>query len=377
MEISSGRSHATSGSEAVQEVTAGWRSDPEIVFAFCSTEQSADEVCAALVERFPDALISGCTTSGEFVGSEHSNGSFVASAIYDSGIRWAVEHIPNISSLDAAGADEAVARLFEAVEVDRGRFEPDQMVCLLMVDGLSMSEERVSAYLAEALEGVPLAGGSAGDDLKFKSTQTFTKAGASSDAAAVVLAHAESATIKVIKHQHFLRTQKSLCITAADASTRTVIEMDGYPAAESYAAALGLKREELTDDITFLNPLTFACNGELYVRSIQSLNEDGSLTFYCGIEEGMVLHIGDHEEMKKSLERDLDQLRGDLGEADFVIGFNCILRALEAGQREDHGALGEVLMSCTRSAIGFDTYGEQLDGLHINQTLVAVAFRAA
>ena len=123
--------------------------------------------------------------------------------------------------------------------------------------------------------------------------------------------------------------------------------------------------------------MTFACNGELYVRSIQKVNEDGSITFYCAIEEGMVLDVGGHGDMHASLSSDLGALREELGKADFIVGFNCILRALEAKQAEAFDALGEVVGETAGAMIGFDTYGEQLNGLHINQTLVAVAIKAA
>lgn len=376
MRIEQGRSFEIDAKKAVDEATRGWREAPDMVFVFCSTKQNASDTSAALAARFPNSPIAGCTTAGELLGGEHSNESLVVAALYDTPLRWAVRLVEGVKDLDQARADEAVNDLFAQLGVEREAFEADDYFSLLMIDGLSMSEERVSAMLAEALDGIPLAGGSAGDDLAFGRTFVISDRGAMSDAAIVVLAAKGGADVKVLKHQHFVTTPTLLCITKADSQTRTVYEMDGYPAAEAYARALGKNRADLTDELTFLNPVTFSCDGQIYVRSIQKVNDDGSIVFYCGIEEGMVLEVGSHEDMQEVFARDFGALSDEMGKADFVLGFNCILRALEANTANAHDGLGHVMSRCSRSMIGFDTYGEQLNGLHINQTLVAVAIRA-
>jgi len=228
--------------------------------------------------------------------------------------------------------------------------------------------------MADALEGVPLLGGSSGDDLAFKGTRVFFGSEALKGSGVFVLADS-TIPFEVIKHQHYTATPRSLVITQADVPARRVFEMDGYTALEAYADALGLEPSAVTDEVTFMNPLVFVCNGELYVRSIQRVEPDGSLIFYCGIEEGMVLSLGGHEEMPTALERDLASVRGK-ARADLFIAFNCILRALEANTRSQHTELAAMLHRSARNVVGFDTYGEQLNGLHINQTLVGIAMRA-
>ena len=173
------------------------------------------------------------------------------------------------------------------------------------------------------------------------------------------------------------RLESEIRQLAEDYAKRRVLEIDGYPALGAYAAALGLRPEEVTGEVTFLNPVTFRYQGELYVRSIQAVNDDGSLDFYCAIEEGMVLEIGGHEDMAAALRADLDGLRDRMGSLDFLLGFNCILRALESEGAGEHDAIGAAFTSVCGAMVGFDTYGEQLQGLHINQTLVAVAFADA
>ncbi len=377
MKVLRGRSELGDARAAAGEATRGWAETPELLLVFCSTRQAPDELVAALTERFPGVPIAGCTTAGELLDGEHTNGTLVVAGLVDSGVRWRVELARGLHSFDEAAAREVAGRLLSGLEVDPDTIDPDRFCCLLFVDGLSMKEELVSSLLADAIEGIPLAGGSAGDDLNFKRTYVLHEGGAETDAAVVVMGKAERARFEIIKHQHFVTTPRSLVITRADVETRTVHEIDGYPAARAYAAVFGLTPEQLTSELTFLNPLTFQCNGELYVRSIQTINEDGSITFFCGIEEGMVLDIGGHEDMTGALGEELRAASAARGAADFVLGFNCILRSLEAREGDTNARLGAVLRELSPSMIGFDTYGEQLNGLHINQTLVAVAIRDA
>lgn len=374
MHIQQGHSRACDGAQAALEATQGWSGDPDLILTFCSTAQDPQQVAQALSGRWPKARVVGCTTTGEHLSGQHYRGSLVAMGISSPKLRWSTARIQGLGQLTEEKIQVAVQSMFQELGVDPEDMDPQQYFCLCFVDGLSMKEEQFSAWAAEALEGIALLGGSAGDDLKFEETRVIYGDQASSDTAVLVLAHSQ-APFQVIKHQHFKTTPSSLVVTRVDTAARRVYELDGYPALEAYARALGVSPEEVTGDVTFLNPVTFSCNNEIYVRSIQKIEEDGSIVFYCGVEEGMVLDIGGHKPMGDSLRSDMDALKEELGQADLLIACNCILRALEADQTQQHEDLGRLLSQASGAYIGFDTYGEQLNGLHINQTLVALALR--
>lgn len=374
MIVQEGHSSSPSPEHALAEITKGWDETPEVLFAFCSPVFDAGGIAQSLNERYPEALLVGCTTAGEHISGQHLNHSLVVAGLSDTGIRWEAALIQDLADFSEERASDVARHLFEGLSIDPHTFDPQNHFCLLFVDGLSRKEEHVASLLADAIEGIPLAGGSAGDDLLFQETQVLFGGEAFTDAAVVVMGTTERTQCTIVKHQHFTTTPSSLVITHADPETRTVYEMNGYPAVEAYAGALGMHPEQLTDDITFNNPVVFRCDNKLYVRSIQTCNDDQSITFYCGIEEGMVLNIGGHTNIVGALESELEKLPSAAERADFVLGFNCILRSLEAKQKELHPQLSQLLQHKSKAMIGFDTYGEQLDGLHINQTLVMVAF---
>ncbi|MCC6645315.1 MAG: FIST C-terminal domain-containing protein [Polyangiaceae bacterium] len=377
MQVFQGKSHDADARRAVAEATAGFQlggATPDLVLVFASTAQDPDALATALTERFPGAKVVGCTTAGEILDAGHAKGAVVVSAIVSPSVRWAVRAVEDLGALDEARAERVADELFAELGTTRDAADPARTFCLTLIDGLSMKEEHVVSTMADALGGLPLLGGSAGDDLAFRQTRVFVDGQARSGVAVFVLAQS-ALPFEIIKHQHYKATDRTVVITKADVANRRVYEMDGYPALEAYARALGLPPEAVDGDVCFMNPLLFVYGGENYVRSIQRVEPDGSIVFYCGVEEGMVLSLGGHEEMVGALDRDLAGVSAAAGKADLFIACNCILRALETDKRALFDDLGGVLAKTAHHVIGFDTYGEQLNGLHINQTLVGVALR--
>jgi len=373
MDICEGSSLELDGERAVAEAVAGWTGAPDLVLVFSSPVRSAEGVARSLATRFPAAQIVGCTTAGEHLSGAHSNGGLVVTGISSPKLRWATALIEDLAAVDDAGVRATVDSLFERLGIDRTSFDARRYFCLQFIDGMSGAEERVTPLVADALDGIALIGGSAGDDLAFRRTEVIHGARAHSGAA--VLALCESGLeFQCLKHQHFVTTARTLAITKADVASRRVYELDGEPAAHVYARVLGVTRDQLVGQLVFEHPLTFRYQHELYVRSIQQIHPDDSISFYCAIEEGMVVEIGAHEELVPALDADLAKLAGDTP-VDLLIGSNCILRALETKARDQHAEVGALFKQRCRHMIGFDTYGEQLDGLHINQTLVALALR--
>ena len=83
-------------------------------------------------------------------------------------------------------------------------------------------------------------------------------------------------------------------MTKSDAETRTVLRVQRR-AGRRRICALSVKvwtRDELTPMSFAAHPLVVKIGGEYFCRSIRRLNEDGSLSFFCAIDEGVVLTLG-------------------------------------------------------------------------------------
>jgi hypothetical protein len=54
-----------------------------------------------------------------------------------------------------------------------------------------------------------------------------------------------------------------------------------------------------------------------------------------------------------------------------IVAFDCILRRLEAEQKQVSGRVSDLLRR--HGVIGFSTYGEQFGPMHVNQTMTGIA----
>jgi hypothetical protein len=188
---------------------------------------------------------------------------------------------------------------------------------------------------------------------------------------AVVALVTTNLPFRVFKTQHFVLTERRVVVTEADAARRIVFEIDGRPAAESYAQLIGVDVQTLDPARFATQPVLVLVDGTNYVRSIQKANPDGSLTFYCAIEEGIILRGARGVDLVGNLEESFAAIRAAIGHPQLVVGSDCILRKLEITERGLVDRVEQVFRD--NNTIGFSSYGEQYLGVHVNQTLTGIA----
>jgi hypothetical protein len=355
--------------EAVHDL-ASQISQPALsgVVFFCSSTYDLPVIAEEFAAVF-DCPVAGCTTSGEITPTGYREHSLTGVSIQSSELAMHPRLIKPLTgfTLQAckAVADEVRGRLTLA----RG-FDPEHTFSLLLIDGMSMLEEQVVASLHHGFDRIPLVGGSAGDDLQFKATQVYHD-GEFHDQAGVITIFETTLPFRIFKTQHFEPSNVKMVITEADPPRRVVTEINGGPAAEEYARSIGVELSELTPSVFSNYPVMLRIGGEYYVRSIQKMNADHSLSFYCAIDNGLVLTLARGIDLVENLDTQLAQLKADIPEVQLILGCDCILRRLEMFDRQIQDQVQAVLAKY--NFIGFSTYGEQFNAVHVNQTLTGVA----
>ncbi|NMG64471.1 histidine kinase [Azoarcus indigens] len=335
---------------------------------FCASQYDLAELGGALKQAFPCPVIA-CTSSGQI-----GLGGFERAGLVGIGIsgNFHVQLFPISPLADHAAQAVAIASTTKARaasgEGGRNRFG------LLLIDGLSMLEERVTASLYQALDNVPIIGGSAGDDLKFEGTAVYDGDGHFLSGAAVFALIDTDAAILPFKVQHFRPSDTEFVITAADPEQRIIYEMNGEPAALAYAQALNRSVAALGPELFSKHPLVLTYGAETYVRSILRCNPDQSLTCYCAIEEGLIVTLGVADSPLETLRLALDKVNEALGGTTLILACDCILRRLEFEHTGDFRAIGRLMAE--NKVFGFSTYGEQFNGIHVNQTFTGIALGA-
>jgi len=374
MNILEGSSCKSDAFEAICEATGSWdtNASPDLLFVFHSSVQNPHAVATALAEQFPNTQIVGCTTAGEWSSGQHHHHALVLTAISTPDIRWAISLTDDLSAAPDTIARTACSDLMRQLGGEWSDLNADDYFCLSLFDGLSKREEPVIAAMVNELGDVPLLGGSAGDDMKFDHAYVIANGKACQHAAVFVLAHSR-VPFQAIKHQHYHLGDHEVVITKANMDERVVNRLDGIPAAQRYAQLLGVDVDDLTAQIFSDHPLAYPYGNECYVRAIRRVCEGDALEFGCAIEEGMVLTVCKHQNMADEYDKLMSQLNPDGHKIPLLIICNCIYRAIEGRDHDINQQLAERTSLIAEHMIGFDTYGEQWQGLHINQTLVALA----
>lgn len=373
-QIRKAQSCAADPATAVREFhRAVKQQDMALVVFFCSGAYDQEVLEREMNLRFAGTRVVGCTTAGEigpagYAERSLSGASFSGEAF--TAVAGVLDHLQRFSfSQGQHFAQDMVRELTMPVDMAT----PPNSFGLMLIDGMSMREEQVARGLQHGLGKLPMFGGSAGDGLRFSTTRVFHEGRFHDDAAVLVLISTDL-PFRIFKTQHFVASEERLVVTAVDAAGRTVKEIDGLPAAEEYARLVGADPHDLDPMRFAASPVMVRINGTDYVRSIQRANADGSLSFYCAIEEGLVLRVARGVNLVKNLEETLDRLRADIGQPQLLLACDCILRKLEAGQLGLKSRVERLFREC--NTIGFSTYGEQIHGIHVNQTLAGVAIGA-
>jgi hypothetical protein len=176
--------------------------------------------------------------------------------------------------------------------------------------------------------------------------------------------------VRVFRFDHLVPTGIKMVVTDADPERRIVREINAEPAAREYARLVGTQADQLSHYTFAANPVTVSVGGQHHVRAIQGVEGNGDLTFFSAIDEGLVLTLAKASDIVAHLDAALAELASE-GAPDAIIGCDCILRRLEVEQVQGIREMSAIL---SRSkVIGFSTYGEQFNSVHVNQTLTGVA----
>jgi hypothetical protein len=373
--IRRGFSLSTDPATAVTELHAGIaQPDTALVVFFCSSAYDLDSLADELRRRFDGVTLIGCTTAGEITPMGYQEGSIAGFSIGGAGSRAVTTRIDCLCdcaiSAGFLAAEELMSRLTQAGPpvTDTNTFG------LMLIDGMSAREEVVVSTIHWGMGTIPLLGGSAGDDMHLSNTFVYHDGAFRSNAALLALVQID-APFRTFNTKHFRGSEEKLVVTKADPERRLVLELNAAPAAAEYARIVGCRVADLSAEMFGERTLMVKIGGEYYVRSIQRAHLDGSLTFYSAIEQGVVLTLASPGDLLADLRNMFAALQSDIGPPQLVIGFDCVLRGLEMERRQVRHVVGRLMSE--NNVIGFATYGEQYQAMHLNHTFTGVAIGRA
>jgi len=340
------------------------------LICFVCANYDAGLFAAELSRTLPGVAVYGCTTAGELTPSGWASRTVVALGFLRRDFALLAHLCEDLSHFSVEAGRAAFMATRDALIASDPRIEPEHCFGLLLIDGLCRREEAVISALYSALDDIPVVGGSAGDALSFDKTFMIRDGQVYSDAALLLLFHTRL-PFAPFKCDYFEPTRAKLVVTDADTDLRIVRELNAEPAATEYAHAVGVMESKLEPSSFASHPVLVGVGGQYYARSIQKVNADGSLSFFCAIDEGLVLTVAKPRDPYESTLATFQDMEAQLGPVSLYIGFDCVLRRLDAERRQISRRLSELYRS--HNVIGFNTYGEQFRSMHVNQTFTGIA----
>ncbi len=357
---------------ALDEICAALPTDASMVLVFHSINHDPEQMARCMAAAFPNVPTMGCTTMGEVGPAGLTSGGISALAIRGP-LRAAAKKIASSVTFEQGRA--IVAELARSLGIST--LYPDRHLFLLFADGLSRAEERLVASLGLAAPGIPLVGGSAGDDFRMAHTAVWLNGEAQVGAHLVVLLEPQR-PFGVMHVHHYRPTERRVVVTGADPEQRRIWEIDGWPVWRVLMDLLRVDRAALRADPELVTKrsiqFAYQVGSEFFLRSMMRF-EGESLQMAGAVDEGSVLRIMEGADL-------VDRTRAGVAEtiahlrapAAGALVFNCGGRLFEAKslglETELYAAMAQI------PSAGFSTYGEQLNGLHVNHTLTGIVLGA-
>lgn len=374
--VRSGVSRALDPIVAAQEIFESL-SQPNISLAvvFCSTDYDLDILAQALKKSFGDTLLIGCTTAGEISQDGYENGTITGFSLAAPDFVVECASMKDLASFGIQQGHDVAQNLVNAHT--RAGCEPDSRntFAFLMIDGMSFKEEMVASAVSSGLGDIPLFGGSAGNNEWGKpgNTHVFYDGRFQNNAAVVSVIHTNHPFV-VFKTENYVASDTKFVITEANPAIRRVLEINGEAAGLEYLELVGPEPGQTSEMTSATHPVGVAFGDEFYIRSIRTIHPDQSIEFACALDRGAILSLATRTDFLSNLIQQFEEIHSEIGAPEIVLACDCLLRMFEA-KREGVIAKTERIFN-ENHVVGFRTYGEQFNSMHINQTLTGVAIGA-
>lgn len=337
--------------------------DPELVLMFGSPRGALGALARQLALAIPQARVAGCSSAGEIGADGYQRGTIVAIGFPRRAFRIGALALRDQQSIPVSAWLSQLRQLRDGFAPRPGHSQ----FGVLLADGTACNEDVLVAALDAALPGLPVVGGSAGDGLDFKESCQILDGEVIPGAAVFVLVET-SLSVSEVSFAHFTPTTQRAVVTRADPGRREIQELNAEPAAQEYARLAGLDPDRLERADFARHPLLLKTGRRYHVRAISGVGETGDLRLMSAIETGTVLTLGQAGDVTAGFAAALEALpRPPL----MVLGFDCILRRLAVEQAGMTDVMADLFGRY--HVCGFNTYGEQMSGMHVNQTFVGLA----
>lgn len=326
----------------------------------CYSDGADHEALARVLDRRTEAR--GVAVCGLPQTQEGMSGF----ALHGGGMRAAIEVIPQLDQLSLLALDAVPKRLMRGIGRELGELKAGRHAWLTLYDAQSKREPFLTPLISRWAP-LELVGGSIATP---KTRQgTILHHGRCWRNAAVVALLESARPMRAMQHTHLELTERWLTVTRVSADGLTVEELDGRPACEVYAEALGVRCDALTSQQAARHPFGLRFRGKAFPVAAVRLTAERQLRMGVAVPEGERLNLLRPVGLVAQTRAQLDLLARP-GSA--MLLFDCVNRLAEAsacGELEVYRAALEREGACV-----IHSYGEQFGYMHLNCSMTGLVF---
>ena len=319
-------------------------------------------------EVFPNSVAIGSTSYMNFCSAGFAHEGFSLMAIND-GIECSCETLYELSSYPKRYIKHIYRALDELTSTEN-------TCCLEFCTAYSNGEEFAMDTFKEAFIGknIPVLGSSAGSGLSDSEKTVVSLNGKCFvNSCVFVLIHNLEGRIAFYQENIFKPTDYVFSVTDVDLDNRRVYEYDGKPAANAFVERLGISRDEIENYLRF-HPMGRPLGNKIYITDLNKIMDDGSITYYSQIYNHSKLLMLELDDIKKVWKKTSKEIQQKIQKASFSIVMNCITRTRLFEKENLMEEFNDELNNNYGSFVGISGFGEQMDFINLNQTMVIVMF---
>lgn len=319
-----------------------------------------------LQKRYPDAVVIGSSTYVNYnsEGYSHCGASVL---VVNSGIEVAAGCLFDIERHPAMYKEHIRLALEKLSSYEN-------TCCLEFMTAFGKAEELVLDTFEDSLEGtgIVVAGGSAGAAPERKETFVALNGDIYKQTCVFVFIHNLNGRIGFYRENIFKPTSSRFTATYADCEERTVVEYDGEPAAEILSRALNVPIDKLKNELS-THPMGRISDGEIFITEADEIFEDGSISYFATIYNHTKMLLLETDNIKRVWNETVQRVKNEISNPSFTISINCLSRSRMFENQSCFGEFVNNLRNFGKFA-GLSGYGEQLNFIHLNQTMVLLVF---
>ena len=328
----------------------------QLVLIFGATKLIKDEFNFDVVKnKYPKAILIGCSTSGEIMGTTVNDDTLVATAVEFENSQLISKYVTIHSS------EESYSKAKELVD----SIPKDGLKHVFVLsDGLNVNgSELVKGFRENLPDNIKVTGGLAGDGADFKETYVIGPDNKSSENIITALGfYGEKLEISYGSLGGWDSFGIERLVTKS--KNNVLYELDSQPALQLYKSFLGEHATDLPAS-GLLFPLNLRTESDYIpvVRTILAIDEEAqSLTFAGDIPEGSYVRLmkANFDRLIKGAEGAAEKtMENNSGSPDLAILISCVGRKLVLKQmiEEEVESVRDVLSGSTQLC-GFYSYGE-------------------